>query len=319
MKKSILLLFITLTLLSCNNRKVTTTHPSESQDDPIFLFSYFKDNGDGLHLAYSTDGLKWEALNNDSVYLKPQLGKDKLMRDPSIAQGSDGTFHIVWTTGWWDQGIGYASSRDLKTWSEQKNIPVMQNHPSTRNAWAPELFYDKNEGVFYIIWASTVPEEFSELPGQDKKKRLNHRQFYVTTRDFETFSETKVHYDPGFLVIDGAILQSDSLYYYFIKNEDADPAEKNIRWVANNKPYDFPLTVSDPITGDYWAEGPSPIQIGEYVYVYFDKYKENNYGAVRSKDMENWEDISELITFPKGAKHGTAFKVTKEIFNNLKQ
>ncbi len=66
----------------------------------VYLFSYFNGNGDGLHLAYSTDGLKWEALNHDSVYLKPRVGKDKLMRDPSIVQDDQGIFHMVWTSGW---------------------------------------------------------------------------------------------------------------------------------------------------------------------------------------------------------------------------
>ena len=36
----------------------------EAQEgDSVYLFSYFMDNGqDGLHLAWSEDGLQWEAL-----------------------------------------------------------------------------------------------------------------------------------------------------------------------------------------------------------------------------------------------------------------
>ena len=90
--------------------------------DNVYLFSYFKGNGeDGLHLAYSHDGLKWQALKNDKSFLTPNIGKDKLMRDPSICQGPDGTYHMVWTSGWWDRIIGYASSKDLVNWSEQKS------------------------------------------------------------------------------------------------------------------------------------------------------------------------------------------------------
>ncbi len=89
----------------------------------VFIFSYFMGNGaDGLHLAYSKDGLKWETLNNGQSFLKPQVGKDSLMRDPSIVQDNRGIFHMVWTTGWWDQHIGYASSHDLVHWSEQRTI-----------------------------------------------------------------------------------------------------------------------------------------------------------------------------------------------------
>ena len=52
-----------------------------------YLFSYFiNDSRDGLRLAYSYDGLNWTALNGGKSYLTPAVGKDKLMRDPSICQ-----------------------------------------------------------------------------------------------------------------------------------------------------------------------------------------------------------------------------------------
>ena len=35
------------------------------------------------------------------------------MRDLSICLAPDGTFHMVWTTSWHDDIIGYASSPDL--------------------------------------------------------------------------------------------------------------------------------------------------------------------------------------------------------------
>lgn len=42
------------------------------QAGEVYIFSYFKDNGqDGLHLAYSHDGLKWTALKNDPGYEMP--------------------------------------------------------------------------------------------------------------------------------------------------------------------------------------------------------------------------------------------------------
>lgn len=314
MKTLINLILLSVLLFSCGGKQRT----AEAEDaKSVYLFSYFKGNGDGLHLAYSKDGMKWEALNNDSIYLKPEIGKDKLMRDPSIVQDEEGTFHMVWTSGWWDQGIGYASSKDLKTWSQQMNIPVMEKFEGTKNTWAPELFYDKKDRTFYIFWASTIPGVFPDLPTSESEKGLNHRQYYVTTKDFKTFSDTKLFFEPGFSVIDGAILDKDGLHYLFIKNENSSPAEKNIRIVSNDKPYGFPVTVSEPITGDYWAEGPAPLQVGEYVYVYFDKYRDHKYGAVRSKDMKVWEDVSDSIVFPMGVRHGTAFRVSEDILNNL--
>jgi len=71
---------------------------SWSQSNRMLMFSYFKGNGeDGLHLAYSMDGLEWTALKHDSSFLKPMVGKEKLMRDPCIIRGMDGYFHMVWT------------------------------------------------------------------------------------------------------------------------------------------------------------------------------------------------------------------------------
>ncbi len=73
------------------------------------------------------------------------------------------------------------------------------------------------------------------------------------------------------------------------------------------------------ISGEQWAEGPSPIQIGEYVYVYFDKYRDKRYGAIRSKDGKMWEDVSDQIEFPSGTRHGTAFRITSEEFESIKR
>ena len=87
------------------------TGPGLARQTPEYLFAYFTGNGeDGLHFARSTDGLKWTEIAGGRSFLKPAVGSS-LMRDPSIARGPDGTFHLVWTTGWWDRGIGIAHSR----------------------------------------------------------------------------------------------------------------------------------------------------------------------------------------------------------------
>lgn len=276
-----------------------------------YLFSYFKGNGaDGLHLAYSRDGEKWTALNDGQSFLKPEVGKDKLMRDPSIARGKDGTYHMVWTSGWWDQGIGYASSKDLVHWSEQRNLPVMEGEAETRNSWAPEVYYDRADDLFYIIWASTIPGRFAEVETTPNEKGLNHRLYCTTTRDFETFSPTALFFDPGFSVIDGAIAKKDGRYWFVVKNEVSVPTEKNLRVTfTDDLKKGFPTAVSGNISGKSWAEGPAPLVVGDYVYVYFDKYREKKYGAIRSQNGVDWEDVSDRVSFPGGTRHGTAFTV----------
>lgn len=285
----------------------------------VYLFSYFVDNGqDGLHLAYSTDGLKWTALNQGKSYLSPTVGKDKLMRDPFILQGADGLFHMVWTSGWWDKHIGYASSPDLINWSLQKTIPVMEHEPTAKNSWAPEMTYDPVKKEYIIFWATTIPGRHSDVASSEREKGLNHRMYATRTKDFQSFTPTEMFFNPDFSVIDATILAKNNQFYMFLKNENPNPPEKNIRIaVSRQASGPYPVTVSAPITGKYWAEGPTALEVGEYVYVYFDKYTNHQYGAVRSKNMIDWEDVSGLVSFPSGARHGSVFKVSNEVLQNL--
>ena len=287
----------------------------------VYLFSYFTGNGeDGLHFAYSNDGLTWLTLNEGKSYLAPMIGKDKLMRDPSICQSPDGTFHMVWTSSWTDRIIGYASSKDLVNWSEQLAIPVMMHEKEAKNSWAPELFYDDTSRLYYIFWATTIPGRHSEVADSENEQGYNHRIYYTTTNDFKTFSDTRMMFNPAFSVIDAAVIKWKNEYIMFHKNENPNPPEKNIRYSKSlTMGENFPTEVSAPITGNYWAEGPSPLMIGDYLYVYFDKYLDHRYGAVRSSDGKEWEDISEQIIFPEGTRHGTAFTINKKILEGLMQ
>ncbi len=290
-----------------------------SAQKEVYLFSYFVDNGqDGLHLAYSTDGLKWIPLNEGKSYIAPAVGNDKLMRDPCILEGKDGLFHMVWTSGWWDMQIGYASSPDLINWSEQKGIPVMEHEPTAKNSWAPELAYDPANEEYIIFWATTIPGRHSEVASSEREKGLNHRMYSTRTKDFQSFSLTEMFFNPDFSVIDATIFPKNNQFYMFLKNENPNPPEKNIRIsIADKASGPYPVKVSEPITGKYWAEGPTALEVGDFVYVYFDKYTEHKYGAVRSKNMVDWEDVSDQIVFPKGVRHGTAFKVSRNVFVKL--
>ncbi|WP_233632685.1 glycoside hydrolase family 88 protein [Parapedobacter sp. ISTM3] len=284
----------------------------ERRQDSVFAFSYFKGNGeDGLHLAYSYDGFKWAALNNDQSFLKPELSDDKLMRDPCIIRGGDGRFHMVWTVSWTDRGIGYASSDDLIHWSEQQYIPVMAHEPDARNCWAPEITYDPDRGIYMIYWATTIRGRFPETQ-IEADNGYNHRMYYVTTSDFKTFSETKLFYDPGFNVIDATIARDGNRWVMFLKDETREPAQKNLK-VAYAESMEGPYSkASEPITGDYWAEGPTAGRVGGEWVVYFDKYIMHRYGAIASRDLVNWREVSEKLAMPDGIRHGTVFKISRE-------
>ncbi len=285
-------------------------------EDDVYLFSYFKGNGDGLHLAYSLDGYKFQALHKDSVILRPAVGNDKLMRDPAIIRGGNGKFHMVWTVSWNEKGIGYATSSDLVNWSKQQFIPVMEHEPNARNTWAPEITYDSRNKLYMIYWATTISGLFPETQAQEENA-YNHRMYYTTTKDFKTFSETKLLYEPGFNVIDATIVHDDNRFIMFFKDETINPPQKNIKLAYSTNlegPY---VEAGKPITGGYWAEGPTTLKIDNTWIVYFDKYVNHNMGAVKSDDLENWIDISDQVSFPEGARHGSIIRISKKEFEKL--
>jgi len=291
---------------------------AEKPEEACYLFTSFRKNGeDGLHLAWSADGLKWTALGDDKSYIQPQVGS-KLMRDPHLSQGPDGTFHLLWTTGWSQPPvIGYANSKDLVTWSDQKAISVMADEPTAKNAWAPESFYDEAMQQFIIFWSTTIPGRFPETE-KSGDNGWNHRIYCCTTKDFRTFSKTRLFFDAGFNVIDATMLKDGGKHYLVVKDETKTPVKKNLR-IASGETAEGPWTnVSEPFTIS-WVEGPSALRIGEYWYVYFDHYgKPQHYGAVRSKDLKVWEDVSGQMSFPPDHRHGAVLKVSREIVDRLR-
>lgn len=272
--------------------------------DRVYLFSYFKGHGDGLHLAWSRDGFQWTALNNDLPYVSGQAGPEKLMRDPFVLAAPDGNFHLVWTAGWHGKGIGYASSTDLVNWSSQQFLEVMAHENEARNCWAPEIFFDDLQKLYIIYWASSIPGRFPETDhmGDDG---LNHRMYCTVTKDFKSFAPTRLFFDGGFNVIDATLVRDDNRYLLFLKDETLNPCQKNIRLAVADCIFDGFKKVSQPLTGAYWAEGPSAIKINDRWIVYFDMYKLNQIGAVTSADLIHWEDISHRVHFPQGAQHGS--------------
>jgi len=284
-----------------------------------YLFSYFLGNGeDGLHLAWSRDGLKWEALNEGRSYLTPRVGKSKLMRDPCIVRGPDDTFHMVWTDSWDSRTIGHASSKDLIHWSKQKAIPVMEHEPGTMNCWAPEIVYDPDRECFMIFWASTIPGEFPET-WFDGRNDNNHRIYATTTRDFEEFTPTELFFEPGFNAIDSTLLARDGKVYMFFKDETRHPqAMKNLRLAIADKTAGPYGVASEPINpAGAWVEGPTALQIGDHTYLYFDAYTRHQYVALRSTDLESWEEVTSAISFPPGARHGTTLEVPGAVVTKL--
>jgi hypothetical protein len=76
-----------------------------------------------------------------------------------------------------------------------------------------------------IYWATTITGKFPETASK-ADDGYNHRIYYVTTKDFKSYSETSLLYDPGFNVIDASIVKDNGKYVMFLKDETREPAQK---------------------------------------------------------------------------------------------
>jgi hypothetical protein len=279
----------------------------------VYLFTSFHEPGtDGLHLLYSYDGYKWDSL--PGIYLHPAVGANKLMRDPSMVCGPDGTFHLVWTSSWkGDKGFGYASSKDLQHWSEQQFIPVMEDEPTTVNVWAPEVYYDKEEKQFIIIWASCIPGRF---PDGIEAADNNHRMYYTATKDFISFTPAKLFFDPGFSVIDAVIVHTGKQAYTLVL-KDNTRKERNLKVAFAQHPVGPYTNVSGPFTTTL-TEGPTVLKKGKEWLIYYDDYGNKKYGAVKTTNFRDFTPIAAKMVIPAGHKHGTILKANRKLIDPLK-
>lgn len=317
-------------LASCTHARSATRADAEPE---AYLFSYFTRNGeDGVHLAWSRDGVNWLPVNEGRSIITPAVtGAGRgwqqwnttaaLMRDPSILRGPDGVFHLVWTIAWTDHAIGVAHSRDLIHWSAQQRVPVMEHEPDALNSWAPDLFYDDVTRQFVIVFASAIPGRFpatDSLAERTSRGRADHRLYYVTTRDFTTYSRAQLLYDGGFSAIDGTIAKRGDTYFLVMKDETFFPAVRSLR-VASSKSAIGPYGAASPPFTELHTEGPSILHTGGWWYVYFDYYTRGRYGAVRTHDFEHWEPFSDSLRTPRGVRHGSAFLVPESVLRGLLQ
>lgn len=278
-----------------------------------YLFTSFHEPADaGLRYLYSDDGRNWDSI--PGTWLQPTLG-DKIMRDPSIWRGKDGTYHLVWTIAWRkDRGFGYAESKDLMHWSNVKRVPVMDHLPDTYNVWAPELFYDEQKEQYMIIYSSLVPD--STCIAFEKEQKDYYRLYYTTTKDFETFTQAKLLYDPGFSCIDGYLLQRGEKDYVMVVKDNRKPGHSNLKVTFATSPEGPFSAASEPFTEE-WSEGPCVTKVGDEYLIYYDLYRKYIYGATSTKDFQHFTTLTDSVRIPRLHKHGTICKVPRKELKRL--
>jgi hypothetical protein len=290
-----------------------------------YLFTYFTEQalarGDGLRLAHSHDALYWGAIGAGKVFMAPTVG-GKSFRDPHVMRDPSGTYHLVWTTScvpWGesncvqDRGFGHATSKDMATFSDAKYITVALN---AEHVWAPETIWDPSSQQFMLYWSTPID---SNPSASDP-----HSIYYMLTKDFIAFSAPEVLYGKtGRNFIDATIIKQGEAYLMFLKDE-AD-GQKNIRVLSSTALFGSSAWTDEPsaaITGAYGAEGPSPLLIDGQMLLFFDKFADGAYGALRSRMLDaltapaSWPDISSSVFFA-GVRHGTAIEVPFDVFRTV--
>ena len=280
----------------------------------MYVMSYFKTSAEALHLAISDDGFTWTPLNKGEAMLQ-SIVSAKSIRDPFIIQSKNGRFELLWTDDLVSKYLVHCYSDDLLNWSQQKAVPVMVDIPTTTNTWAPEAFYDREEQLYRIIWASTTRE--GAEPAKDD------RIWSCTTRDFETFSKSSLFFDPGYRCIDATVGYLNGEYLMAFKDargtKRLDTPYKRIRICTSRRGCGPFENISDTLNTPPNVEGPTLFRRNDQWIMFYDFYMDDDvYMGSASKDGRNWHDITKQVTFPPKTRHCTVIEIDDAIGKKLR-
>jgi hypothetical protein len=275
----------------------------------VYLLSYFTTADEALYLAYSNDGYEFVPAGEGGPSLHGEVGTRSL-RDPFIGIGPDGDFHLLATDGWTSRSIVHARSADLRSWSPQRLLPVMEKIPGAHNAWAPEFFADPATGRYHLIWASVVDAAARTSEVDWPHTGQNQRIWQATTTDFRTFEEARPFFDPGYPVIDATVRRIGDGFVMAYKDERGenriDTVHKNIlltRFHSPDGPFGPPVGPVSPSA----VEGPSLYPRGDEWVLIFDHFLEDRYGALVTRDWVSWSPAH--LVLPSGMRHASVVRV----------
>ena len=213
-----------------------------------YLFAHFigeqDANQEQIYFSVSEDGLKFKDLNSCKPVLISTVG-EKGVRDPYLYRSPKGNkFYLIATDlsiynrgGWFQNEQGYYDasttgssnlvlweSEDLINWSEPRLLPVAPKNAGM--AWAPEMIYNDETEEFIIFFSSSIMDPATKM------KAKPNAIYYVATKDFISFSDTKIFIDnqtdpdgKAREIIDTTVIKIGD--YYYSASKDGDNAEAN--------------------------------------------------------------------------------------------
>ncbi len=336
-----------VTAVLASEPRTTPSAADHPTADEVLLLTSFKANGQfGPSLSQSTDGVHFTPLNHGEPFFQPPRWPNgqNLVRDASILY-HDGLFHMVWTTGWTGRIFGYASSKDLVSWSEPRQVrPFPTTLPSEDqpdNVWAPELHWDPAKQDFFILFSSTTPRERNNVDASNNDgkvgSRYDNRVYITRTKDFVSYRETKVFYPCDFASIDAVMRLDEANHRWAMiikcpRNWDLPRMPGRNLWVSfTGLDLDHPdfTPLHGPIAGNHspmhsnddpkkaMAEGPTLIRYHDRWLLVWDEPAGDGLQLATSADLLTWTHRKDA-TLPAKEFHGTLFYAPKASVGWLK-
>lgn len=322
-----------------------------AQKMAAYLMVYHKDQDHGLHMAYSTDGYQWTALNDD----KPIIAGDTIaeqygIRDPHIFRGPDGAFYLSMTDlhvfgirsghrttqwerdgnkyGWGNnRGLVLMKSHDLIHWTRSNlDFSKLPDQPDMQWSevgcvWAPETVYDEEAGKLMLHFTTR----------QGVGKNIIYWA-YVNDDYTQLTSEPKLLFeapDRKYNVIDSDIIKVGETYHlFYVSHENgARPCHATSQSITG--PYTIQNTYQDGERQSH--EAPNcwkRLNTDTYV-VMFDNFSRRpaNFGFVETNDFFTYHPLgyfddkncSMTRTNFSEQKHGAVTYITAKELKALKK
>ncbi|MEU9735383.1 glycoside hydrolase family 43 protein [Streptomyces sp. NPDC048002] len=282
--------------------------------DSAYVMAYFTESTTmleanyGLHLAVSTDGLRWTPLNQNAPVVTPTGGAGGL-RDPFVLRKQDGTFVVLATdlsgTDWSRTSvyIHVWDSADLRTFTGYRLLKL--HDMTTTHSWAPEAYWDAGRGQYGILYSSV--------------NSSGHNVIMVSyTTDFRTTVSPQVFFDPGYDVIDGNLTVGvNGVNHLYYKRDQTLVGARSVSLAPGSfTPFSTPVAHGG-------TEAPTVVKSltnGGY-YLWGDTYTPNGVFYVwQSADLASgtWTPVDQrLYTQPLNSKHCGIHPITSTEYTHL--
>ncbi|SKC76768.1 glycoside hydrolase family 43 protein [Krasilnikoviella flava] len=295
-------------------------------------------HGERVHLSLSEgdDPLRWRRLRGGEPVLESRRGTTGV-RDPHLVRRPDGAgFHLVATDlrVWRPEGpdweeFGRHGSRDvvvwdspdLLSWSPPRHVTVAP--PNAGMAWAPEVFYDQDTGVFVVHFAAALYAEDDPLHEGEIVPRI----MTTTTRDLRGFTPPEPYLELPGGVIDMTVVRAGGEVHRFAKQGDDAPGSWQVfhqvgasffhpafRTLATGLGQGFGPAVEGPLV--------FPTHDGSRWYLWVDQYGRSpqGYRALTTTDIASgeWEPVPDgELQLPANTKHGAVLPLLRGEWKGL--